>query len=42
MEQKTVDKQQNLENQAQEILKIAQNYGVESNFFFLTTFINNI
>jgi predicted secreted Zn-dependent protease len=28
----------NLNEQAQEILKIAEKHGVESNFFFLTTF----
>jgi hypothetical protein len=28
----------NLNEQAQEILRIAQKYGVESNFFFITTF----
>ncbi len=28
----------NLIEQAQEILKIAEKHGVESNFFFLTTF----
>ncbi|BED92037.1 MAG: hypothetical protein CfP315_0610 [Candidatus Improbicoccus pseudotrichonymphae] len=29
---------QNLNDQAQEILKIAEKHGVEQNFFFLTTF----
>lgn len=29
---------QNLEKQAKEILKIAQEHGVEQNFFFITTF----
>ncbi|BED91689.1 MAG: hypothetical protein CfP315_0201 [Candidatus Improbicoccus pseudotrichonymphae] len=29
---------QNLNDQAQEILKIAQKHGVEANFFFITTF----
>lgn len=28
----------NLNNQAQEILNIAEKYGVEANFFFITTF----
>jgi hypothetical protein len=31
-------KNQELNKQAKEILKIAQNHGVEQNFFFITTF----
>jgi len=31
-------KNNNLKEQAQEIIKMAEKYGVESNFFFLTTF----
>ncbi len=31
-------KKNNLNEQAQEILRIAEKHGVESNFFFLTTF----
>ena len=31
-------KRLNLEEQAQEILKIAERHGVEQNFFFITTF----
>jgi hypothetical protein len=33
-----VDKQLNLNEQAREILKIAEKHGVEQNFFFITTF----
>jgi hypothetical protein len=33
-----VDKKQTLAEQAQEILRIAEQHGVEQNFFFLTTF----
>lgn len=33
-----MNKNLNLNEQAQEILRIAEKYGVESNFFFLTTF----
>ena len=32
------NKKFNLSEQAQEILKIAENHGVEQNFFFITTF----
>lgn len=33
-----MDKKQTLAEQAQEILRIAEQHGVEQNFFFLTTF----
>jgi hypothetical protein len=33
-----LNKNLNLNEQAQEILRIAEKYGVESNFFFITTF----
>ena len=35
---KTEKKSLTLQEQAQEILRIAEQYGVEQNFFFLTTF----
>lgn len=35
---KTEKKSLTLQEQAQEILRIAEEYGVEQNFFFLTTF----
>lgn len=35
---KEIKSQKNLEKQAKEIMRIAEEYGVQSNYFFLTTF----